>query len=370
MSAILRRRIRSTATFTVLGVAVGFLIGLAASAFDDTAILWSGFRGSIVGVLIGFSFGVGEEFLVPRLSRKLSFLMLNLARVIVYAAVILLSLVLVNALRFALTLDIGMASAASLYVNDGNSTRDLIVAILAAISLSSVLQIRRLHNRGEITRLLTGQYYYPQEESRVFLFADLVGSTSHAERLGALKYSMLLRALFTDVSEAILAWHGEVYQYAGDEVIISWRIDTGAKNAACIRCFVEMVASLEKRGAEYRKRFDCTPELRGAVHGGQVVTTWVGEAKKELAFHGDALNETARILSLCKERGIRLLASDEILDLLTLPSGLIAESVGEVELRGKRALVRLSSIEARPAPGDARGETGIGSGSRTGSHGE
>ncbi len=346
MSAILRRRIRSTATFTVLGVGVGFLIGLAASAFDDTAALWSGFRGASVGLLIGFSFGVGEEFLVPRLSRKLNFLMLNLTRVIGYAAVILLSLILVNALSLSLSRDIGLASAASIYVNGGNSTRDLIVAILAATSLSSVLQIRRLHNRGEITRLLTGQYYYPQEESRVFLFADLAGSTTHAERLGALKYSMLLRDLFTDVSEAILAWHGEVYQYAGDEVIISWRVRPGVRNAACVSCFMEMIASLEERGSSYRERYDCTPELRGAVHGGAVVTTWVGEAKKELAFHGDALNATARIVSLCKDRGARLLVSEEILDLLTLPSGLVAESVGEVELRGKRELVRLSSIGA------------------------
>ncbi len=346
MSAILRRRIKSTWTFVVLGVVVGYLIGLAASAFDETAIFWSGVRGASVGLLIGLFFGVGEEFVVPRLSRKLSFLMLNFTRVVAYTGIILVALVLVNALRFALSLDVGLGSAASIYIGDANSTRDLIVSVLAAISLTSVLQVRRLHNKGEIRRLLTGRYYYPQEESRIFLFADLVGSTAHAERLGPLKYSMLLRNLFTDVSEAILAWHGEVYQYAGDEVIISWRIEAGVQKAACVRCFTEMVTSLEERGREYRERYECTPELRGAVHGGQVVTTWVGEAKKERAFHGDALNATARILSLCKDRGARLLISQEILDLLILPATLVVESVGEVQLRGKRETVRLASVEA------------------------
>ncbi len=348
MSAILRRRIRSTVTFVILGAVTGFLIGMAASAFDQTAILWSELRGASVGVLIGLFFGVGEEFVVPRLSRRLSFLMLNLTRVIAYAGVVLIALVLVNALRFSLSLDIGLASAASIYVTDGNSTRDLLVAVLAAVSLTSALQVRRLHNRGEIRRLITGHYYYPQEESRIFLFADLAGSTAHAERLGPMKYSMLLRDLFTDVSEAILAWHGEVYQYAGDEVIISWRKEKGTRGAACVRCFMEMVSSLEDRRGAYRELYECEPVLRGAVHGGQVVTAWVGEAKKELAFHGDALNATARILSLCKDRGARLLVSEEILDLLTLPPDLAVESVDEVELRGKRELVHLSSVEVKP----------------------
>ena len=348
MSAILRRRIKSTLAFAGLGAVTGGLIGLAATAFDDTAIVWSMVRGASIGVAIGFVFGAGEEFAVPPLSRRLSFGLLNLTRVVTYAAVILVALVAVNAVSLALVLDVGLARAASVYINEGNSTRDLIVAVLAAISLTWALQVRRLHNKGEIRGLLTGKYYYPQEESRVFLIADLVGSTALAERLGPLKYSMLLQDLFTDVSESILAWHGEVYQYAGDEVIISWRQEHGLRNAACVRCFMEMIGALENRGAAYRQRYDCTPELRGAAHTGPVVTAWVGEAKKELAFHGDALNATARILSLCKDRGSRLLASAEVVDRLTLPLTLVAEPVGEVELRGKRELVRLCAIQAAP----------------------
>jgi adenylate cyclase len=349
MSAIRRRRIKSTLAFTGLGAVTGCLIGVAATAFDDTALVWSVVRGGSIGVAIGFVFGVGEEFAVPRLSRRLSFGLLNLTRVGTYTAVILLALIVVNAISVALVLEVGLASAAAVYITEGNSTRDLIVAVLAAISLTSALQVRRLHNRGEIRHLLTGKYYYPQEESRVFLFADLVASTAHAERLGPLKYSLLLRDLFTDVSEAILAWHGEVYQYAGDEVIISWRAESGVRNAACVMCFMEMMASLEERGDTYRQRYDCTPELRGAIHGGPVVTAWVGEAKKELAFHGDALNATARILSECKDREARLLASEEVLDRLTLPGTLVAEAVGEVELRGKREPVRLCVVQVAPA---------------------
>ena len=348
MNAILRRRIRSTGSFVLLGAVFGLLIGVVVARLDESVVFWGGLRGIGIGVLIGLSLGAGEEFMVPRLSRKLSFSMLNVARVLSYTAAVLLALVLVNAFSISQSQDLTLGGAASAYLTDESAGRDLALAITTAIVLTSVLQIRRLHNKGEVRRLLTGKYYYPQEESRVFLFADLVSSTSHAERLGPLRYSRMLRDLFTDISEAILAWHAEVYQYAGDEVILSWPTQRGVRDAACIQCFFEMVASLEERSSQYRDRYEAEPELRSAVHGGQVVTTWVGEAKRELAFHGDTLNATARILSLCKDQGARLLISGEILDLLTLPPGLVAVSVGEVELRGKRELVRLSSIREEP----------------------
>ena len=66
-----------------------------------------------------------------------------------------------------------------------------------------------------IRRLLTGRYHYPVEETCIFLFADVVGSTGIAERLGHMAYSSFLRDCFSDISEAILAWKGEVYQHAG-----------------------------------------------------------------------------------------------------------------------------------------------------------
>jgi len=236
-----------------------------------------------------------------------------------------------------------------LYLENEGSRRDAVISVALAVLITSMLQVRRLHNPGEIRGLVFGKYYYPQEESRVFLMADLVGSTAHAERLGPLLYSGLIRDVFTDVSEAILAWRGEVYQYAGDEVIISWRTERGAKGLDGISCFFEMLSSLTARASDYRERYDVVPELRGAVHGGQVVTTWVGEAKRELAFHGDALNATARILELCKERRALLLISADVLNGVSLPPGLTATSQGEFELRGKQERVRVSAIQREGA---------------------
>ncbi len=134
MSAILRRRITSTLAFVGLGALTGCLIGVSATAFDDTAILWSAVRGASIGILIGFAFGVGEESAVPSLSRRLSFGLLNFSRAMAYAAVILITLVVVNAVRFALVLDVDLAGAAWVYVTDGNSTRELLFGTLSSSS--------------------------------------------------------------------------------------------------------------------------------------------------------------------------------------------------------------------------------------------
>ena len=344
MKAILRRRIQSAGLFIVLGTFVGMGVGLVIGRLDQLPAMGAGARGAAIGALIGLSLGVGEEFLVPRSSRKLSFFQLNLARGVSYAVLILLVLAVVNSPREARDSGGGFLQGAWLYLQGDSSKRDALISLALSVLITSMLQVRRLHNPGEIRGLVFGKYYYPKEESRVFLMADLVGSTALAERLGPVQYSGLIRDLFTDVSEAILAWRGEVYQYAGDEVIISWPTERGSGGSEAISCFFEMISSLGERASDYRERYDTVPELRGAVHGGQVVTTWVGEAKRELAFHGDALNATARILGVCKEREAQLVISGDLLDGFFLPAGFTATSQGEVELRGKQERVRLSAI--------------------------
>ena len=71
MNAILRRRLKSTGVFVVLGIFVGIGVGLVFGRLDQVPLVGAGTRGVAIGALIGLSLGVGEEFLVPRLSRRL-----------------------------------------------------------------------------------------------------------------------------------------------------------------------------------------------------------------------------------------------------------------------------------------------------------
>ena len=239
----------------------------------------------------------------------------------------------------------GPLDSIAFYATEGGLWRDLIFAVVASFLMTGFLQVRKLHNPGEIRRLLTGRYHYPVEETRIFLFADVVGSTGIAERLGHMAYSSFLRDCFSDISEAILAWKGEVYQHAGDSVLVTWRMHKGTHSAACVQCFFDMIQLLERRQDDYLRQYDAIPRLRAGIHGGDVVTTWVGEARKDLAFHGDTMNTAARVETACKELDAQCLVSELVYDAIELPPHLEARSVGEVKLRGRAEALTLYAVD-------------------------
>ncbi len=275
----------------------------------------------------------------------MAFTRLSIVRIGGYTLLMITALTAVNAVDRVIVLDLGAVDSVASYAVEGGLWRDLILAFIAAAITTSFLQVRKLHNPGEIRRLLTGRYHYPVEETRIFLFADVVGSTGIAERLGHMAYSSFLRDCFSDISEAILAWKGQVYQHAGDSVLVTWRMQKGMRSAACVQCFFDMIRLLERREDDYRRQYDTIPRLRAGIHGGAVVTTWVGEARKDLAFHGDTLNATARVEGMCKELGVQCLLSELVYEAIELPPQLEARSVGELELRGRTEAMHLYSVE-------------------------
>ena len=295
MNNLARKRLRGVAAFTFWGAVIGATLGPVIGQFDDRQLLFSTLRGFSVGVLIGAGLGVGEELIFPRWSRTMAFARLSIVRIGSYTLLMIMGLTAVNAVDRSIVLELGPFDSIASYATEGGLWRDLTFAVVASFLVTGFLQVRKLHNPGEIRRLLMGRYHYPVEETRIFLFADVVGSTGIAERLGHMAYSSFLRDCFSDISEAILAWKGEVYQHAGDSVLVTWRMDKGTRSAACVQCFFDMIQLLERRQDDYRRQYDTVPRLRAGIHGGDVVTTWVGEARKDLAFHGDTMNTAARV---------------------------------------------------------------------------
>ena len=357
MNNLTKKRLRTVATFTLLGVLIGPVLGVIIGEFDGRPLFFSAVRGLAIGVLIGIGLGVGEEFILPRWSRTMAFARLSVARIGGYTLMMITALTAVNAVDASNAHELGPWESVAFYAVEsaenqdltdpqpGGLLIDLIFAFIAAAITTSFLQVRKLHNPGEIRRLLTGRYHYPVEETRIFLFADIIGSTGIAERLGHMAYSSFLRDCFADISEPILAWKGEVYQHAGDSVLVTWRMQKGIRSAACVQCFFDMIQLLELRHDDYRRQYDTIPRLRAGIHGGDVVTTWVGEARKDLAFHGDTMNTAARVETACKELDAQCLVSERVYREIELPPHLEARSVGEVALRGRTGALQLYAVD-------------------------
>ena len=88
---------------------------------------------------------------------------------------------------------------------------------------------------------------------------------------------------------------GEIYEYVGDEVVLTWKEERGIKDANCIRVFFDIDSVIEKKTQRYLDQFGVVPEYKAGVHVGEVMTAEIGDLKRGLVFNGDVLNTGARI---------------------------------------------------------------------------
>jgi len=219
----------------------------------------------------------------------------------------------------------------------------VVLYMVAAILVSQFYnEVSENIGHEALNNFFTGKYHRPIEEDRIYMFLDMRSSTSIAENLGHVKYFEMLREYYTDLSEPVVKHSGIIYQYAGDEMIVSWDLKKGLQNNNCIQCFFAMKAALNKQAKKYYDRFSLLPEFKAGFHCGKVTTGEIGVIKKEIVFTGDVLNTTARIQGLCNHYHVDILVSSELLK--KLHPSLRAKTMGENELRGRDEKIELFTI--------------------------
>lgn len=159
-----------------------------------------------------------------------------------------------------------------------------------------------------------------------------------------MKYSHFLQDYFYDISEPIARYFGRVYQYVGDEAVVTWPMKKGLKFAVCLRCFFAIQKQIKRYQQYYLTTYGRTPEFKASLHGGAVVVSEVGKYKSEIAYHGDVLNTTARMLGKCHELESELLVSSSLLQQIEMPKYLSADAMGTFQLRGKQQEVEINAV--------------------------
>lgn len=222
---------------------------------------------------------------------------------------------------------------------------------LSLLSLTFLLEVRRKIGPGNLLALITGKYHRPREEARVFLFLDLKGSTSIAETLGHQRYSQFIRHCFHDLTESVLMFRGQIYQFVGDEVVLTWPGRDPNAERRSLGTFFAFRDRLTERSDWYTSHFGVAPEFRGGIEEGLVTATEVGDIKREIAFHGDALNTAARLLELCREYESPVLVSGRVHEVIAREKDWTTRLKGEITLRGKKETVPVYGVEAVAASG-------------------
>lgn len=336
---------KNVSLYSLLGLAAGSVIGFLLHFIDKIDMLGVTTRGMIIGLLIGTTIGFFEEFFFLEKFRTKTYFFLLLFRTLVYTLVFAFYELLVNSLSNYFSGDLSIAESFYTALYREHFPRDFAIITIVSVILISLLQIRRLHRPGDLIRYITGKYHRPEEVNKIFLFLDLKSSTSTAEKLGNIDYSSFMIDYFHDMTGAILMSKAEIYQYIGDEIVLTWSFQEGVKHSRCINCFFDIKNEFELKREKYLEKHGVYPQFKAALHAGNVSVTWIGSIKKEIVYYGDVLNTTARIQDECNKHNQSFLLSEYILNNVEIPEYLRSEIVGELQLKGKEKKVKIFGLK-------------------------
>ena len=250
MDARLERKLRVFAGIIASGIIGGivFPVMLGHTSASDIAV------GVIYGLLIAITIGGIELFVVEGPMRAwlggLSFTKNLIVRSAIYAAIIIpIQFFHLGALLAGLSVEPSRDTfwAATIYSG------------VFSVVMNLVLAITNLVGRRALLNFITGRYHAPVEENRFVLFVDIAGSTGLAERLGGIGIHRFLDRTFRLLTTAVVDTRGEVLNYVGDEVIVTWPERGGAIDCRPLRCFVAMREALSRASSQFEREFGAAP---------------------------------------------------------------------------------------------------------------
>lgn len=296
---------------------------------------------SLPGGLIGGLFWGLIEIVDSRIKtrKRRSFGIVILSKTLIYVVIFLIITF------FASWIGSGSLDIARSYSTSMISIGNFVFFAIASFLFHFFKQMNKKFGPGIMFRYLTGKYFNPKEENRIFMFLDLKSSTSIAEKLSHVLYSRLIQDCFSELTEPVLNWKGQIYQYVGDEAVITWEQKNGLDSAHCLHFFYDYLDRLEKKKNYFLKAYGIIPEFKAGLSLGPVTVAEVGELKSEIAYHGDVLNTAARIQDYCNQFNKRILVSETLFNELKGNDHFKIQSLGEVQLRGKEGPSRIFSVE-------------------------
>jgi adenylate cyclase len=221
------------------------------------------------------------------------------------------------------------------------------IAFLVTFFFLLLHQLRYLVGERALRDIVWGRYHRARTEERFFLFVDIAGSTPLAERIGPVAVNRFLDLVFRLASDPVDDHGGEVYQYVGDEMVITWTLADGRTAARPIACFYAIERALAEAAEGFQREFATVPRLHAALHAGPVITGEVGGNRRAIVFHGDVMNTTSRIENATRDLRRPFLASEDALNRLQGTGAYTLQDLGPQQLRGREAPVRLYAVEPK-----------------------
>ncbi|MBP9192256.1 MAG: adenylate/guanylate cyclase domain-containing protein [Ignavibacteria bacterium] len=345
-----KRNLKSIKYFTIATSIGAIVLALIDHGLKPFAILDD--------LLIGFFFGLiistVDIYFFSKKFRRISFTATLIIRTLFFVAVSAILIILVGILNLGARFgeqyyDIIRDNGGTMmdYIKSEEFFDIMIYLILLSFIINFILQINRLLGQNVLLNYLRGKYQQPLEEELIFMFLDLKSSTTIAEKLGLFKNHEFLNDFFHDMTDPILEYKGTIYQYVGDEVVLTWKPEDGIEYNNCINLFFAIQNKILLKKEYYLERYGVYPEFKAGIHIGPVITGEMGEIKKDIVYHGDTINTAARIQAECNNYKKRVLISEELNNELDISGNYNVESMGNIILRGKERELELFAVEEK-----------------------
>jgi adenylate cyclase len=338
MNARLERKLRLLAVIIVIGTVAGLGVNFAQGRTSFSSMA----AGTAYGLMLCIAIGGVELFVLDGPMRDwlggLSFTANLIVRSTIYAAIIMT----VQGFRLG-----EIIAGLSVDPSNQNFWSSFITAAVISVLMNLGVGIANIIGPRAFLNFITGRYHSPIEENRFVLFVDIAGSTGLAERLGGVAIHRLLDRTFRLLTLAVVDYRGEVLNYVGDEVIVTWRERDGAIDCRPLRCFAAMRDELSDASKQFEREFGAVPRIRGSLHFGPVIVGEIGDVKRAIVFNGDVMNTAARLEELSRTVDGGFLASRTAMERFSSVLPFAIRDLGRLPIRGRADGIDVVGIDDR-----------------------
>jgi adenylate cyclase len=335
MNARLERQLRTLVVIVIAGCAAGLVVSFMQAHRSAPAMI----AGGVYGLLLGLSIGGLELFVLGGPMRAwlshLTFTVNLTVRSAIYAAIIM---------AFQLLQEDFVAGLPG--ISGGGFWSGVVTAAVISVLMNLAFSISNIIGGRAFMNFITGRYHSPVTENRFVLFVDIAGSTGLAESLGGLAIHRLLDRTFRLLTLSVVDYHGEVLNYVGDEVIVTWPEREGAIDCRPLRCFVAMREELAGAADQLAREFGVSPRIRGSLHFGPVIIGEIGDVKRAIVFNGDVMNTAARLEELSRQVDGGFLASRAAMERFSSVPPFAMRDLGRLPIRGRADGIDVVGIDA------------------------
>ena len=239
---------------------------------------------AIMSMIMGLLIGIFEVFYLNKWFQKWSLSKKIIFKTAIYLLIatttILIVVIIKDAFEFGVSpLDKQIWNIAALFLFDFAFWSSILYFTLAVVICLFYMEVSDNIGQAVLLNFFTGKYHQPIEEERVYMFLDMKSSTTTAEELGHVRYFKMLKEYFVDLSDPIIQYGGEIYQYVGDEVIVTWKLKKGFANNS-LNCFFAMKEVLNSQAKKYQSEYGVIPTFKAGIHFGKVTSGEIGVIKK------------------------------------------------------------------------------------------